>query len=289
MKHQIIRIILFMAAAVLLISSAAAASQETSAWDEFAQALTDTKDTQAWIGTLTENMLDAGKSQEEIDRMIDCVMNYEQVEEDEETLAELLGYLAPAPSKLDLMSGSAMPDRNWKEHLQFMLDGESYDMPASLSALKNTGWVISDGTYDVGAGDVLIGTADLQKEEYLQANKFDSFYIGAGRIINTGDAAKDISECTAQRLEFDCRKSPSGFKPDHPDVMIAGGITFGSTADEIKEVLGDPDDMYRDDDAGYAVYIYWSDMNKTGPKARIELTVYDRDGVSGIFLEKDAG
>lgn len=108
----------------------------------------------------------------------------------------------------------------------FELDGDVYRLPCSYSCFTERGWTIATSGYN---GDKLIG-----------GKKYDSFYIARDghqvRIYsyNMSGNAKSINDCKVGGIMLEADKEMSA--------SIARGITPSSTAEEVKEAFGTPDE-----------------------------------------------
>ncbi len=137
---------------------------------------------------------------------------------------------------------------DWTD-MQFMLDGNLYELPVSYRELEADGWKLdlaaygySDG-YIMNPGDKTYGTIELTNPDYDEDLKV---WVG---FINTGDKAQDILDCEIWTFQMDtCVGSRQLEK--YPDMEIAGGIGFGSTREEVEAAFGECEDVY-EADSGY--------------------------------------
>lgn len=168
------------------------------------------------------------------------------------------------------------PSDDWMD-MQFLLDGEFFQMPASYSDLEDMGWSfdIEDYGYEDGymmnPGDETYSTIQLTNPDYEDL----TLWVG---FINTSDKAKDITECDLWSIELD---TCIGFDQvdEYPDMEIAKGIGFGSSEEEVKEAFGKCDSIY-ESDYGYVVYSYEDDSYDF----ELDLTIDEDEGVTAIEM-----
>ncbi len=114
----------------------------------------------------------------------------------------------------------------------FELDGTIYKLPCNYSDFTDAGWTISSTGYN---GDTTI-----------KGNSYDSFYMSRdGKKIyvssyNFSGNSKKISECKIGAIE--CQASYGSV------LKMAKGITYSSTADEIKNAYGTPSSQNKGSD-----------------------------------------
>lgn len=167
---------------------------------------------------------------------------------------------------------------DWKD-MEFIFDGEKYCLEDALyETLQESGWDFDladyghEDDYVVNANDKVSGTVHLSNYDYdEELDVYVSF-------INRSKKIKKIKECGI--WEFGCRIDYLGEAlEDVPDMMIAQGITWGSTAEEVIEAFGEADDEYHSDSLNYTEYTY-----EYGYEKELSITVYDDYGVTEMNL-----
>ena len=130
-----------------------------------------------------------------------------------------------------------------------------------------------DKGYVLNPGDKVVGTIELKNPKY------DKIRCMAG-FMNTGEGIRQIKETDIWSLTIDASSTDV-----RPDLMLPGGITWGSTADEVLSVCGQPEEEpYVAEDLGYTVYNWFPDF-----QYKMKLTVYDDGGLKALTLENYAG
>ena len=129
-----------------------------------------------------------------------------------------------------------------------------------------------DDDYELAPGDTIPGTIALYNDSI---DKNADIWIG---FINDTDEKRVISECKINTLYIDTSYTDSG---DLPELILPGGITWGSTAEDITKAYGNPSvDVYRVDDLGYTRYTY----NSSDYTYYIDLDVYDDKGLCTVNI-----
>lgn len=167
---------------------------------------------------------------------------------------------------------------NWTD-LQFLIDGKVIELPHSYQEFVLTGWTFNlvdygyaDGYY-MNSGDKTYGTIDLENPNYTDR------IIASMGVKNFGSKAVDITECSLWSWELDIMPG-SKVAESHPEVIIAKGITFESTHNDVLKAFGEPQDgIYRADSSAYSVYSYNVDSYY------MKLKVSDEYGLVGIELK----
>ena len=137
---------------------------------------------------------------------------------------------------------SAQTDEQSEENtdifeFEFKLNGESYDLPLSYSALSARGWKLSDATEDAVSEEKKVYSIDTLLEpkeysDYIPAEK--SGYVIGLKFCNRGSKAKALSDCdvVGMKLQNDTMELP--------EFEMIGGVTIGSRYDELAKVYGRP-------------------------------------------------
>ncbi len=170
---------------------------------------------------------------------------------------------------------------DWKD-LQISMDGQVYSLPFAYDLLVAAGWDfdISDygsEEYVLEGGKYITGGIYLENPAYLMDTFYEYPEIRVGmRNYSSKDA--DIKACDVWSLSIS-RVYGTKTVSKYPDVVIAGGITWGSSAEDIMAAYGQPEDTHQSD-SGYTAYTYRDDNG-----AEMTLTVYV-DGLGEIKLQK---
>lgn len=168
---------------------------------------------------------------------------------------------------------------DWKD-MEFIFDGEKYCLEdAPYETLQGSGWDFDLADYGYEDGYVLNSNDWISSTVYLSKPDYNEDLDISVGFINRTKKAKDIKECSI--WAFSCCVEYGGELLENvPEMTIAQGITWGSTADEVLEAFGEPDDEYRSDDLGYTKYTYEDDYDK-----ELGIYVYDDYGVTEIEMQ----
>ncbi|MGI6199167.1 MAG: hypothetical protein ACOYJA_00185 [Christensenellales bacterium] len=162
---------------------------------------------------------------------------------------------------------------------QFTFDGQNYAIFFPYEQLEAAGWTFdladyghADG-YILNKGDKVTSTIELTNPNYSEKLR-----VNVG-FVNHGDEAKDILQCEV--WGFACEIT-YGFKrlDSVPEMTIAGGITWGSTKEQVEAAFGEPKDVYTSEDHGYVTYTYQDEFSKY-----LKLTIFDEMGVTKIEMQ----
>lgn len=167
---------------------------------------------------------------------------------------------------------------DWKD-MEFILDGEKYSLEdAPYETLQESGWDFDLADYGHEDGYVLNPNDQISSTVCLENSDYDEDVDVTVGFINRTKKIKDIKECSI--WSFSCCVEYGGDLLENvPEMTIAQGITWGSTADEVLDAFGEADDEYRSDDLGYTKYTYEDDYDKY-----LEIYVYDDYGVTEIQM-----
>lgn len=170
-------------------------------------------------------------------------------------------------------AGADLSGKKWQD-MAFSMDGKVYQIPFAYAGIKDQ-WTfnLSDYGYDKGyvlnPGDKVTGTIQLQNSRYSKVRCTAGF-------MNTGTEVKDILDTDIWSFTMDISSADQ-----YPEVELPGGITWGSTEDEIIKAYGKPDeDPYVSKELGYSVYNWFDHFTY-----KMKLTVYKDGGLKGIMLE----
>lgn len=67
------------------------------------------------------------------------------------------------------------------------------------------------------------------------------------RFKNFTEGDRELQDCDVYGIGFDL----SQWRDVNPDVMLCNGVTFGMTAEEVKELMGEPDYFYESEGDDY--------------------------------------
>lgn len=170
---------------------------------------------------------------------------------------------------------------DWNEK-EIVIQGTSLKIPFDFKEMEKLGWSIDPETFD--DEDMSVASGDVKSSVGLINDEFGDFYLCAD-FFNAGNNACDITECKITSLYLD-GMTDDGIKL--PDIVLAGGITWGSTAEEVVEAYGEPEDEpFFNEELGNYIYSYFSengflelDILEDGGVKRISIYDYDYD-VSG--------
>lgn len=170
-------------------------------------------------------------------------------------------------------AGADLDGKKWQD-MTFSMDGQVYRIPFAYAGIKDQ-WTfnLSDYGYDKGyvlnPGDKVTGTIQLQNSRYSKVRCTAGF-------MNTGTEVKDILDTDIWSFTMDISSADQ-----YPEVELPGGITWGSTEDDIIKAYGKPDeDPYVSKELGYSVYNWFDHFTY-----KMKLTVYKDGGLKGIMLE----
>ena len=170
-------------------------------------------------------------------------------------------------------AGADLDGKKWQD-MAFSMDGKVYQIPFAYAGIKDQ-WTfnLSDYGYDKGyvlnPGDKVTGTIQLQNSRYSKVRCTAGF-------MNTGTEVKDILDTDIWSFTMDISSADQ-----YPEVELPGGITWGSTEDDIIKAYEKPDeDPYVSKELGYSVYNWFDHFTY-----KMKLTVYKDGGLKGIMLE----
>lgn len=170
-------------------------------------------------------------------------------------------------------AGADLRGKKWQD-MVFSMDGKVYQIPFAYAGIKDQ-WTfnLSDYGYDKGyvlnPGDKVTGTIQLKNSQYSAVRCTVGF-------TNTGKEVKDILDTDIWSFTMDISSADQ-----YPKVELPGGITWGSTEDDIIKAYGKPDeDPYVSKELGYTVYNWFDHFTY-----KMKLTMYKDGGLKGITLE----
>ncbi len=188
--------------------------------------------------------------------------NEEQKEQKEnEPLEDEPKASAPAETKTPV-AGST----EWTS-MTFALDGKTYAIPFSYEDIKSD-WSFDLADYGYEDGYILNPNEYVYSTIELENDAYDcTFYIG---LENNDTSAKDITECDIWAASIDITWADS-----YPTLELPGGLTWGSSLEEVEALYGIPESTYRSESLGYWSYDYAVDNTYM-----LSLTIYDENGIT---------
>ena len=140
---------------------------------------------------------------------------------------------------------------DWTD-MEFLLGDVRLKIPFAYSELRDEAgfsFNIADYGYEDGytmnPGDKVTSTINVINPDYGDGG-YGTFKPSIG-LKNYGDTAIDLTECDVWAVTADIRYAKQGY----PELVLAKGITWGSTKDEVIAAYGEPDDIYTPDSLDY--------------------------------------
>lgn len=168
------------------------------------------------------------------------------------------------------------------EDMVFEFCGVEYVIPFTADLLNANNWTVV-GTADEYPVDYVLQPGEKVSNVY---NLFKEGLNSNARVsigfINYGDSSAKITDCDV--WSFVCSIYDETNKvvyEDVPDLKLANGITWGSTADEVETAYGEPISMMESQEGvdDYKVYTYmYNGLNI------MKLTVRDDYGLVEVVL-----
>lgn len=185
----------------------------------------------------------------------------EEEQEENEPLEEESTTPSPVETKTPV-AGST----EWTS-MTFVLDGKTYAIPFSYEDIKSD-WSFDLADYGYEDGYILNSKEYVYCTIDLENDAYDcSFYIG---LENNDKTAKDITECDIWAVSIDMKWADT-----YPTLELPGGLTWGSSLEEVEALYGIPEYTYRSEDLGYWSYEY--DVDST---YKLSLTIFDENGIT---------
>lgn len=190
-------------------------------------------------------------------------------------------YVARTRSEAEagIPAGEKQPEENktsdgaWKS-MNFSLDGKNMNIiKMPYSTLQAEGWSFNPETYGLQNlsaefGDVYQRNVYVDKEGYDE----DVFLIG---LTNFNAEPCGLDEIQLWSIEIEAKN-----KTAYPEVVLEGGITWGSDEAAITAAYGEPSASVRNEETKSTELKYADDIGNT-----IYLEVYDDGGVGKIIME----
>ena len=211
--------------------------------------------------------------QDDLDNILEDVTETTTEEKtEEETTEDTQEETTEASTTAPVDTGDLSTDLASK---QISIDGTIYTLPFDYALISNdytfdlADYGKEDG-YVLNPGDKVLCTV------YLENSNFDSSFDFSVGFKNYGSDVKDIKETSIWALDTDIRWCDS---TNYPSIILPGGITWGSTVDDVKAAYGEPtSDPYRAEELAYWEYSYEIDDYE------VRLTIYDEYGLTGIYI-----
>ncbi|MBO5386715.1 MAG: hypothetical protein J6A59_01040, partial [Lachnospiraceae bacterium] len=120
--------------------------------------------------------------------------------------------------------------------LEIAIDGVKYKFPEQMQKIVDAGWVVSE-TQDID---------NITKEDKLEVglNYIHKKYPNVTTYFKF-DTEKDNTETVGMSMYIN---DITGAYPDYPDIKLAQGITFGTSLEDTREILGEPYGMWVTED-----------------------------------------
>jgi len=157
---------------------------------------------------------------------------------------------------------------DWQDS-SIVVEGKTYLFPFNYQDLVSVGWDFDRTKYSNMADPYLLNKGDKISSTIALTNaNFDST-VTAG-FINWNSAAVEIKQSQIWSLAIDNTraKKPVSF-------VLAGGITSGSTLDEVKKAYGEPTKTYYASELKYYEYTYTNDKYTKS----LRLTIYEDSSI----------
>lgn len=188
------------------------------------------------IGFLTGCDNDDPEDVEVEDTIVDETDDDLEEELEEEELDEDDDLEEDEPDEADSAPVGEMPDELSDDlySFTFSLNGEIYSLPFNFSELGSLGWVGDRDDLD---------EVTLNPNQHTLGNELrNGDYIIRATFLNMTENVLPLSESYVGRVQVETRHKNSGI-----EVFFPGGITIGSTRDELIAAHGEPSD-YRESD-----------------------------------------
>lgn len=176
--------------------------------------------------------------------------------------------------------GSAQISSDWTAQ-EFILDGTKLALPAAYQTLKDMGWYADFSGYSDGGEDYVLKPGDkVSCTIDLKNSKYDPMFVCWIGFENNTSAPQTLRSCDVWSIRFE-RVRATGLLTNVPDLVVTGGLTWGSTMAEVKTVLGEPMETYRSDTFGSTTLSYYNETFES----YFKVTVYDDSGVGEVQLQ----
>lgn len=155
----------------------------------------------------------------------------------------------------------------------FIIDGNTFEV-GKLTLSDLAGWEheqLNESSLD--AGYKSLSAIKCYNDAYGTGFKASSISVF---IENDTNEAKAIENCTVTGVKLSAQAG-NNMADKYPDTVVKGGITFGSSLDDVNAVFGQPYDTYTNDK--YSTYSYEVE------NCSYKFTVLNNGGVSQIEIK----
>lgn len=143
------------------------------------------------------------------------------------------------------------------EDLEFVFGGTEFEIPFEAGLLETNGWAVSGLEKQYDMDYVLEAGAKLSNVYTVSNSTYDSSIRTLVGFINNGAHAASVAECDVWSFICNIYDEANGTVYDNvPELKLAGGITWGSTSDEIKAAYGDSMKDIEGEADDYTVHMY---------------------------------
>lgn len=155
----------------------------------------------------------------------------------------------------------------------FVLCGKVLSLPFSYSEISDVLDFDPDGRYAEGysleSGTILSSAPELVSDVY-------GTKVNAG-FANYSDELKDVAECDVVSLNSRTRRGSTEIDGERLPLVLKGGVTWGSSADDVRAAFGKPTDDSVED--SYELMEY-----ELNDGLRLSFYVFGDDGVGEIDM-----
>lgn len=146
-------------------------------------------------------------------------------------------------NKTNLSEVSKELSNKWTDS-QIQLNGKVLTMPINLNDLKELGYEIEHKEeYVLNPGDSVAGTG---------VSNVDGYRL-SGTYSNLTDNVIDIKDSSLTSINISSRYN------EGMDIIFTGGIKFGDNIEDVKQILGEPQNTSGDDN--FSIITYKADIN----------------------------
>ena len=167
-------------------------------------------------------------------------------------------------------ASTALPS-NW-DSFQFELNGKLYQLPAAFKEFADEGWRREEDTEWMDQKELTDSVSpDSIERLYLGYGEYASMLVS---LINLTENTLELQECQVVGIEF---VDYFGYRLNDDkrvELILPGGITFGSSMDDVRKAYGDPSDT---------LGTIWEYSKKY--HARVEITFDSQNNTAGMLME----
>lgn len=151
---------------------------------------------------------------------------------------------------------------------EFSIDGTTLKLPCDVADLQALGYLMPEEDADNTLDEHYIAVSILCKNDY----------VVSVHIYNTTETSVLYADAPIDEITFDNISYDESY-----NIRFYGGIQFGSTKDEVLQLLGEPTKTYGEEDSSSSSFYY---EDETGYQ-QIVFRFWD-DIVIGVTLNSDA-